>query len=93
MNNNYMMVHNTAKMYGNSRLGYNAVVLENVMLGYPDASVLEEIARKKIKVENHEYEGTVIGDSATIRHNRWEHYRGQQCKYSGQCVHTNQYYN
>ena len=64
-----MMVHNTAKMYGNSRLGYNAVVLENVMLGYPDASVLEEIARKKIKVENHEYEGTVIGDCATIRPN------------------------
>ena len=69
MNNDDMMVHNTAKMYGNSRLGYNAVVLENVMLGYPDASVLEEIARKKIKVENHEYEGTVIGDNATIRPN------------------------
>ncbi len=69
MNNDDMMVHNTAKMYGHSRLGYNAVVLENVMLGYPDASVLEEIARKKIKVENHEYEGTVIGDSATIRPN------------------------
>lgn len=54
MNNDYMMVHNTANMYGNSRLGYNAVLLENVILSYPDTSVLEEIARKKIKVENHE---------------------------------------
>lgn len=64
-----MMVHNTANMYGNSRLGYNAVLLENVILSYPDTSVLEEIARKKIKVENHEYEGTVIRDSAAIRPN------------------------
>jgi len=44
-----MMIHNIAKMYGNSRLGYNAVILENVMLSYPDASVLEEIARMKKK--------------------------------------------
>ena len=66
MNNDDMMIHNIAKMYGNSRLGYNAVILENVMLSYPDASVLEEIARMKKKVENHEYEGTVIGDSAAI---------------------------
>ena len=64
-----MMIHNTAKMYGNSRLGHNYNILENVMLGYPDASVLDEIAKKKIKVENHEYEGTVIGENATIRPN------------------------
>lgn len=69
MNNDDTMIHNTAKIYGNSRLGHNSNILENVMLGYPDASVLDEIARKKIKVDDHEYEGTVIGDNATIRPN------------------------
>ncbi len=64
-----MMVYCTAKVYGNSRLGHNTTILENVILGYPDASVLDDITRKKIKVEDYDHEGTIIGDGGTIRPN------------------------
>jgi len=63
------MVHCSTKVYGNSHLGHSSKILENVMLGYPDASVLDEITKKKINVDDHEYEGTVIGNNAIIRPN------------------------
>ena len=63
------MVYCTAKVYGNSRLGHNTTILENVILCYLDASVLDDITRKKIKVEDHDHEGTIIGDGGTIRPN------------------------
>ncbi|MGP8322232.1 MAG: acyltransferase [Methanosarcinaceae archaeon] len=63
------IIHNTTKLYGSSCLGHSSNILENVMIGYPDAYVLDDIARKKIKVENHEYEGTIIGNGAIIRPN------------------------
>ena len=69
MNKNNMMVYCTAKVYGNSRLGHNTTILENVILCYLDASVLDDITRKKIKVEDHDHEGTIIGDGGTIRPN------------------------
>lgn len=62
-------IHKSTIIYGNVAIGANSIVLENIILGYPDASVLNEIAKQKKNVEDHEYEGTMIGDNATIRPN------------------------
>lgn len=69
MNNNVNTIHNKATIYGKSSIGNGSMILENVIIGYPDGSILNEIALKKVQIEDHIYEGTVIGDNATIRPN------------------------
>lgn len=63
------MIHESVKIYGNTRIGKNAVILENVILGYPTARVLREVAEKKIGLEEYRFNGVKIGDNAVIRSN------------------------
>ena len=64
-NNTY--VHKSAKLYGASSVGKESVVLENVILGYPQHRTLMEITKAGIDIEDYEQPGAVIGDNAFIR--------------------------
>lgn len=61
------MIHETVRLYGNNRLGSNCRILENVIIGYPDAAILNKIEEQKLKIEDYEFQGTVIGTNALIR--------------------------
>ncbi|WP_319507201.1 DapH/DapD/GlmU-related protein [uncultured Methanolobus sp.] len=60
-------VHKSAKLYGASRIGKGSVVLENVILGYPQHSILMEITKAGVDIEDYDQPGAVIGDNAFIR--------------------------
>ena len=38
-----VIVHESARMYGRSEIGKNSIILENVILGHPQADILKEI--------------------------------------------------
>lgn len=63
------MIHETSRLYGNNVIGENCWVLENVILGYPDAATLKVLREREIKVEEHEFNGVTIHDNALIRSN------------------------
>ena len=69
MNNKVNTIHNKTSIYGKSSIGKGSIILESVILGYPDGSILDEIASKNMKIEDYEYIGTVIMDNAIIRPN------------------------
>ena len=64
-NNTY--IHRSAKLYGSSSVGNNSVVLENVILGYPQHDILTEILKEGAEIDDYKQPGTIIGDSAFIR--------------------------
>jgi acetyltransferase-like isoleucine patch superfamily enzyme len=64
-NNTY--VHKSARFYGSSSVGKESVVLENVILGYPQHNMLMEITKAGADIEDYDQPGSVIGDNAFIR--------------------------
>lgn len=64
-NNTY--IHRTANLYGSSSIGDSSVVLENVMLGYPQHSILMEITKAGIEMDDYDFPGSIIGNNAFIR--------------------------
>jgi UDP-3-O-[3-hydroxymyristoyl] glucosamine N-acyltransferase len=38
-----VIVHESARIYGISEIGENSIILENVILGFPQADILKEI--------------------------------------------------
>lgn len=64
-----ILIHETAIIYGNTKIGDNSLVLENVMLGYPDRSILGEMLSNNSKIEQTEFEGAAIKENAIIRPN------------------------
>lgn len=63
------MIHESARIYGESIIGGNSHILENVILGYPDRQILNVIRAKNIKIEGYQYQGSSIGENALIRAN------------------------
>lgn len=63
------MIHQSAKIYGESITGENSQLLENVILGYPDRQILNAIMTRNIKIENYQYQGSNTGENALIRAN------------------------
>ena len=61
------MIHRTALLYGNNILGKNCQILENVIIGYPDSSLLNKIMEHELKVEEYQFDGVIIGENALIR--------------------------
>ncbi|RLI86672.1 MAG: N-acetyltransferase [Archaeoglobales archaeon] len=55
------MIHESARIYGNTKIGRNPVIMENVIIGYPTANLLGS--------ETKHLKGAVIGDNAVIRSN------------------------
>ena len=64
---NKTYIHSSARLYGSSSVGSGSVVLENVILGYPQHSLLLDITGRGIGIEDHDFPGAVIGDNAFIR--------------------------
>jgi len=62
-------IHNSARIYGQSSVGDNSLILENVIIGYPNSEILNIIRTKGIDIENYQFQGTTIGDNALIRAN------------------------
>lgn len=63
------MIHESARIYGKSTVGINGVILENVILGYPDRQILETIHSESIRIEDYHYQGSIVGENALIRSN------------------------
>ena len=57
------MIHESARIYGNTKIGRNPVIMENVIIGYPTSSLL------KGEWTRQDFRGAVIGDNAIIRSN------------------------
>ena len=64
-NNTY--IHRSAKLYGSSSVGESSTVLENVILGYPQHSILTGITASGKDIEEYDIPGSIIGDNAFIR--------------------------
>ncbi|NPE29398.1 N-acetyltransferase [Methanococcoides sp. SA1] len=63
------IIHSSAKILGTSSIGDNSVVLENVLLGYPEHSILTGLLEKGMTAEEAEYTGCTIGSNSFIRPN------------------------
>ncbi len=62
-------IHRSSKIYGDSLVGADSIILENVILGYPSGDVLKEIIARGIEIEEHKFKGVKIGEKALIRAN------------------------
>ena len=56
-------------IYGRSSIGKNAIIGERVIIGYPTADILKQIASSGKSLEDLDFSGAVIGDNAVIRPN------------------------
>jgi acetyltransferase-like isoleucine patch superfamily enzyme len=68
-NNLNIQLHNSARIYGQTAIGDGSIILENVMLGYPDRTLQREIFSQDLSIEEYEYQGTVLGKNCVIRPN------------------------
>lgn len=59
--------HDTVRMYGNTSIGINCKIFENVILGYPSNLIINNSLQSKIPISEYQYTGTTIGNNATIR--------------------------
>ncbi|MBN2111272.1 MAG: N-acetyltransferase [Methanosarcinaceae archaeon] len=60
-------IHSSARIYGSTTMGNNCTVMEDVILGYPQHDILQQILAKGRKIEDFEFPGCHIGDGAFIR--------------------------
>lgn len=62
------LIHESLQMYGNSSIGTDCRIFENVILGYPSNFIIDD---KSLKLETnmykYQYNGTSIGNNAVIR--------------------------
>ncbi|AKB84745.1 acyltransferase [Methanococcoides methylutens] len=64
-----MNIHSSAKIYGSSIVGDNSVILENVIIGYPEHRILTEILQNGKSIEDSDFPGCEIGSGSFIRPN------------------------
>jgi acetyltransferase-like isoleucine patch superfamily enzyme len=67
MNSTEFKIHNSSKVYGNSVIGKDTVILENVILGYPEHRILMEILRQNLEIDNFDFPGCIIGPNSIVR--------------------------
>ncbi len=60
-------IHRSAKLYGSSSVGDNAVILENVILGYPQHGILMDITKSGNEIDDYDFIGSTIGSDSFIR--------------------------
>lgn len=63
------MDRENVKIYGQSSIGKNAIIGENVIIGYPTSDILKECAASGKSLDGIDFRGAVIGDNAVIRPN------------------------
>lgn len=69
MNSKGFKIHNSSRIYGKSLIGKDTIILENVILGYPEHRVLMEILKKDKEIEDFDFQGCNIGSNSIIRAN------------------------
>lgn len=67
MNSKEFKIHSSSKVYGTSVIGKDTVILENVILGYPEHRVLMEILKQDKEIEDFDFPGCSIGPNSIIR--------------------------
>lgn len=60
-------IHKSSKIYGNSVIGDRTIILDNVIIGYPEHSVLMEIINQNKNIEDFDFPGCVINSDSVIR--------------------------
>jgi len=63
------VIHESVRLYGENAIDGNCWILEDVIIGYPDASILSKIKERKLKIENYKFSGVIIHENALIRSN------------------------
>jgi len=64
-----IQLHQSVNTYGETEIGDGSIVLENVILGYPDRTVMQEMIKRNLSFGEYRYKGTTIGKKAMIRPN------------------------
>lgn len=67
MNSTEFKIHNSSKIYGTSVIGRDTIILENVILGYPEHKILMEILKEDIEIEDYYFPGCTIGPNSIVR--------------------------
>jgi len=67
MNSLEIKIDGSAHIYGNTLLGGGSVILENVILGYPEHKILTEIISQDLDIDNFDFPGCTIGPNSFIR--------------------------
>jgi len=67
MNSAEFKIHNSSKVYGASVIGKDTVILENVILGYPEHKILMEILKQNLEIEDFDFPGCTIGPNSIVR--------------------------
>lgn len=67
MNSREFKIHSSSRIYGTSVIGEDTVIMENVILGYPEHKVLMEILRQNMEIEDYNFQGCTIGPNSMIR--------------------------
>jgi acetyltransferase-like isoleucine patch superfamily enzyme len=60
-------IHESSKLYGNSAIGEGTIILEKVILGYPEHSILMEIMGQNRNIEDCDFPGCTIGSDSIVR--------------------------
>ena len=67
MDTKSVQIHKSSKIYGNSEVADGTIILENVILGYPEHAILIEIMDQNKEIEDYDFSGCVIGANSIIR--------------------------
>lgn len=67
MHTNNIKIHKSSKVYGYSTIGDGTIILENVVLGYPEHAVLMEIIKQNKDIGEYNFSGCAIGSNSIIR--------------------------
>jgi acetyltransferase-like isoleucine patch superfamily enzyme len=67
MNTAIFKIHKSSKIYGQTKIGEGTVILENVILGYPEHNILVEILKQNMEIEEFDFLGCQIGSNSIIR--------------------------
>lgn len=67
MSTKSIKMHKSSKIYGNSKISDGTIILENVVLGYPEHAILIEIIDQNTDIEDHKFSGCTIGSNSIIR--------------------------
>ena len=67
MNIKSVKIHKSSKINGNSEVSDGTIILENVVLGYPEQAILIEIMDQNKDIEDYDFSGCSIGSNSIIR--------------------------
>ena len=69
MNTDNIKIHESSKAYGSISIGCNTTILDNVILGYPEHTILMEIMNQNKDIEDCDYPGCGIVFNSIVRPN------------------------